>query len=209
MLERLNGLKQLSTQEKTRRLLSEFNVYSPPTYNHLVSVGGLTYKLVMCDPSLTSEVRRKVIGAGFLHDVGKLAIPKRILARNINTTISDDDINFLKLHGKIGKIILDQLGFEEIYGIIADQHYIGIETDPPKPEDLKRRHPLVPYVSIPDFIVSSLDSSRLQEDYKPKRVINDIRERFDKEYLPPSLRPAFEEMIQKVFPHHARVASIK
>lgn len=210
MSEIFTRLKQLSEQEKTKGLLSELNKYSPPTHNHSISVGGLSYKLANCDPDLSLGDKKIIYRGGLLHDIGKIAVPTWILLRDEKTVLSVEDDALLKSHGIIGKTFLDELRFDKIYGIIADQHYIGIEKNPPEKEDLERRHPLVPYVSIADLIVSSLDSNRrYQEDYRPKRVINDVRSRFDKEYLPSHLRPVFERMINLVFPHHARVAAIK
>lgn len=205
MSERFARLSRLSESERTKTLLSLLKDYHQPSYRHSLDVARLAFKIAMNDSSLTQQEQKLIYKTALLHDIGKLDVPTWILSRGKETILSEADRALLKAHGKIGKKRLDDLGYEAIYGIVSDQHNIGIDKYPPQEEELKNRHPLVPYISLADLVVSSLDSSRLhQPNYRPVRIILDAHNRFAKGYFAPALREPFDKTIAREFPHITR-----
>lgn len=58
---------------------------------------------------------------GYLHDIGKIGIPDRIL--NKPSRLSDDEFELIKLHPAIGESIVKELGLSEIERSIIRHHH--------------------------------------------------------------------------------------
>ena len=188
----LNGRPQ---SEKTVSLLNLAREHEPSLYKHKVSRITLSIGLSNRDNLSNSELDLLFYG-GLLHDIGKIAVDREILLRNRRLTSQEDSL--LRAHGKIGEEMLLGIGYDPIYGMIADQHYIGSDFEITTQEDLNRRHKLVPYVSLADFLVSLLDRDRLyQKHYTLDEVMEGVERRFVAGYFPVELKPHFYKALEQ------------
>lgn len=100
MLERLGpGLGQSG-------LLTALEMRSPETYDHARRVAESTAALGRT-MGLSAEDLRDLLGAALFHDIGKIAIPSRVLGRS--GPLSDDEIAVLRLHVTIGAELLARI----------------------------------------------------------------------------------------------------
>lgn len=87
---------------------------------HSIDVGVVSYKLAKLI-GLSKEKCQKIEIAGYLHDIGKLAIDERILSKK--SKLTKDEYEEIKKHAYFTKNILENIdGFYEIAFIASSHH---------------------------------------------------------------------------------------
>jgi putative nucleotidyltransferase with HDIG domain len=101
-------------------LLSMLESQSPDTYDHADRVSRSSVALARA-MNLSQKEIRDIRHAGLLHDIGKLAVPRRVLGRT--GPLTEEEIAVLRLHVTIGaEILRDVPSLSAIAPIVAGSH---------------------------------------------------------------------------------------
>jgi putative nucleotidyltransferase with HDIG domain len=101
-------------------LLSMLESQSPETYDHAERVSRFSVALARAMNLSQNEIR-DIRHAGLLHDIGKLAVPRRVLGRT--GPLTDEEIAVLRLHVSIGaEILRDVPSLSALAPIVAGSH---------------------------------------------------------------------------------------
>jgi putative nucleotidyltransferase with HDIG domain len=110
----INQLLKLHTESELKVVLKRISAaikqYDPVTYRHSNNVAvyaGWFAKLL----KLPEDDQGSIMTAGFLHDVGKLKVPKSIITKE--SSLDDDEFGWVKKHPVQGGQLLLELGFSE------------------------------------------------------------------------------------------------
>lgn len=90
------------------------------TAGHQREVANLALAIAR-EMGLDEEVCKGVHVAGYLHDIGKIGIPRKLLAKTEKLT--DDEFNIIRQHPLIGYDILSQVEFPWPVAIMVRQHH--------------------------------------------------------------------------------------
>ena len=101
-------------------LLSLIEAKDDTTFAHSTRVGELT-KQVALEAGLGEEAAERLKQAAFLHDIGKIAIPDRILSSTANMKHNPEIFEWLKAHPDLGYKILK--GVDDTAAGIAKGHH--------------------------------------------------------------------------------------
>jgi len=107
-----NGI--VSTLIETTKLWDEY------TYQHQLGVAHLASS-VASEMGLPEDTVETVKTAGFIHDIGKLSVPKDILSKFEELTPQEE--NFVKIHPQTGYYFLESLGIPLAIAKIVYQHH--------------------------------------------------------------------------------------
>ncbi|MEE9213145.1 MAG: HD domain-containing phosphohydrolase [Phycisphaeraceae bacterium] len=99
--KRSDHLEQVD--EVVSRLLGKLGRHHPATYEHSIRVGGLARRLAT-HLNMPPETVRKVTRAALLHDLGKVAVPAKILDKP--TPLNEHEWSRIDLHCQIGADML-------------------------------------------------------------------------------------------------------
>lgn len=115
-----NGLIGGESLNSLKTLISIINSRDSYTYNHVERV--VYYCEVFADYSkMEPEQKRRLLYAAYLHDLGKINIPKEVLIKS--TPLNDEEWEFFKQHPKNGYDILTQIGeLQDIAPIVLQHH---------------------------------------------------------------------------------------
>ena len=160
---RLIEYKQLGFEDGVMEaLLYCLQGHHDESFVHSLEVSSTAYKLARF-AKLPEDLLEKIFKSGLLHDIGKLGITKELL--NKRPSLTSDEISLLRTHGKLGFSIVELLGLDPFYGVVADEHHLGNSNHyQASQEELKSRHPLIPYISIADSITVAGDPLRPWKD---------------------------------------------
>ncbi|MBD3218602.1 MAG: response regulator [candidate division Zixibacteria bacterium] len=118
--ERHAELRQ-SFMETIKALSNIIEHRSEEVGSHSTRVANLV-KLMLADIDLDSKRYQDIVVSAFLHDIGKISIPDKILMRN-RGELSNAELEVVKKHVILGQsCVLAITGFEEI-GIIIRHHH--------------------------------------------------------------------------------------
>lgn len=101
-------------------LLSLIEAKDNTTFAHSTRVGELT-KQVALEAGLEEEAAERLKHAAFLHDIGKIATPDRILSSTANKEHNPEIFEWLKAHPDLGYEILE--GVDDTAAAIAKGHH--------------------------------------------------------------------------------------
>ena len=101
-------------------LLSLIEAKDNTTFAHSTRVGELT-KQVALEAGLEEEAAERLSQAAFLHDIGKIATPDRILSSTANAAHNPEIFEWLKAHPNLGYEILE--GVDDTAAGIAKGHH--------------------------------------------------------------------------------------
>lgn len=101
-------------------LLSLIEAKDGTTFAHSTRVGELT-KQVALEAGLDKEAAERLSQAAFLHDIGKIATPDRILSSTANARQHPEIFDWLKAHPDLGYEILE--GVDDTAAGIAKGHH--------------------------------------------------------------------------------------
>lgn len=190
-----------------RDLLSLLNTHDFSSYNHSLIVAHIATNLAV-EAGLNEEEIHHIYKGALLHDIGKLFVPRVLLQRKNGDYISDEQMELLRSHGRMGKELIHSFKkvdgsqrFPEVYEFIADQHNKGIGKVNPTQEELSRRHYLVPYVSVADFVASALDEGKKSlRTFAYDEAVEVMNRKFEKGFLPMEIRNPFNSLMRSIGP---------
>ncbi|KKQ23966.1 MAG: hypothetical protein US40_C0009G0010 [Candidatus Roizmanbacteria bacterium GW2011_GWC2_37_13] len=200
---RMNDIRNLKhPKEKVRELLSWLGDHHRDTLYHTYDVALTAYRIAKYYykgiPAYKSVdlTLKKIFTGGLIHDIGKVGIEKQILDRS--APITGEQKNKLILHGKIGEIILEEVGLNEFIPFATEHHLGNSLINHTSKQDLENRHPLVEFIALADLISASLDHRR---KYKRVRsideVIKEVRKKTKKGVFSPELERAFLKFLSE------------
>jgi PAS domain S-box-containing protein len=109
------------SMEETLLVLSKaIEMRDPYTAGHQYRVGEIA-KSIGIKMGLPSETANNLRLMGLIHDIGKIGVPAEIL--NKPGKLSEEELNLVKSHTKIGYDILKQVNFDIPIAEIAYQHH--------------------------------------------------------------------------------------
>ncbi|MBI5127149.1 HD domain-containing protein [Candidatus Roizmanbacteria bacterium] len=201
-VETLNKLDK--EQEIIEGLLTLLKNHDYQSYKHTLIVEELSIELAN-EAGLSFEEIYLISNGAKLHDIGKLFVPSDVLKRQNNRFLNYKQYEILRKHAEMGVDIINSfttpqgvLKVNPVYALIAEQHNIGGGLVLPTKEDLDRRHPLVPFITIADVLASTRDLGRTYQNTGNLLKIRDwIEDRFDRSVFPGSLRQPFNRLISK------------
>lgn len=103
-----------------RTLITVINTRDEFTYNHIENV--VNYMKSFAEWAGYDEYTKKVmIFAAYMHDIGKINIPSRVLMKS--TKLTDEEFQMLQKHPEWGARIISELGYDpEIIPIVRQHH---------------------------------------------------------------------------------------
>ncbi len=115
--------------------------------------------------------------AGFLHDIGKVAVKKKLLSKS--EALDTTEFDRIKRHTDFGaKLLLKSPNFDKLAFMVGYQHHMGYNLEGyPKPRFLKKQHLAVRMVAISDIY----DALRSRRSYKAAISLERVYEIMKKE----------------------------
>jgi putative nucleotidyltransferase with HDIG domain len=107
-------------QRALESLTASVNSHDTYTAGHSTRVAGIAGNLALMMRLRPPKVRR-LRQAGLVHDIGKVAIPEKVLTKN--GRLSDEERHLVQLHPIFGASILSRVpGMDEIVPIVLHHH---------------------------------------------------------------------------------------
>ena len=113
-------LPEIRMDELIEVILTVLNARDPYTFSHSLRVTEIA-TLIAADMNLPSEKIRLIHEAAYLHDIGKVGIPDRVL--NKTGRLTHEEMHYMQAHPRIGYNVLMRLPlFRDIAGIVLSHH---------------------------------------------------------------------------------------
>lgn len=122
------------------------------TSTHSIGVANVTYKLArLC--GLDDNTCNQLKIAGYLHDIGKIAVPSEIISKSGNLTVKE--FNVIKSHPYFTYQILKHIkGFEKIAFWASSHHETIDETGYPRKPDIRDMNIEIEVLSYADIFTA-------------------------------------------------------
>ena len=121
-IDRESFIHKMLTEASEDRLVEQYLLilkdYDHPTYSHSKNVGLLT-TLMLYESGLPYETVKEIIKGALLHDIGKIRVPKEILAKP--GPLTEQEISIVKTH--VGRYTVTLNGFSDIVQSIVHLHH--------------------------------------------------------------------------------------
>lgn len=157
------------------------NFYSFETSIHTVSVASATRKI--CEKmNLNNEYKEKIEIASYLHDIGKVCIPKTILEKN--GKLSKDEYEIMKKHVYYSRKILQDANIDEELINLACNHHekldgsgysIGLKSN-----DLSIGDRII---SVSDIFCALTEKRVYKKPFTKDKVLQILNDMVDKNYI--------------------------
>ncbi|MBN1355778.1 HD domain-containing protein [bacterium] len=146
----------------------------------------VNYTLQLWDgwhPEQTSrEILKELYWAGYLHDIGKLRLPRSLL--NKIAPLSDEEWRLIRLHPAYSKDILTWFGLDRIAALTGEHHQDAKGTGYPGREPAS---PMGMCIAIADILEASTSSNRKYKQPKTFAEAIDELVNFSQERYPEDL----------------------
>jgi putative nucleotidyltransferase with HDIG domain len=110
----------LALELRARELMGQLRRHNPESAAHSIRVAGITMGMWRAAPGLLGSVETALLGS-LLHDVGKLHVPRGILAST--RLLVREEPAVMAAHASVGAEMLLALGFPESIAAIARGHH--------------------------------------------------------------------------------------
>ncbi len=150
-----------------RTLISVINSRDKYTYTHLQRVAAYCRQFAN-DLGLDPEDKRQLCYAAYIHDIGKIDIPKEIIAKT--GTLDPEEWDILKTHPAIGaEMIKNMKSMDKVYVIIGQHHerYDGSGY----PGGLKGTE--ISYLARVLTVVDAFDAMTSERPYQVKKTFEE------------------------------------
>jgi putative nucleotidyltransferase with HDIG domain len=175
------------------------------TYAHSMSVS-LICK-IFGDWLRMSEQDKEVLKiAGFLHDIGKVKVPKEII--NKNGKLTNVEYEIVKKHTEFGYEILKNKNIDERIKMVALMHHEKCDGSG-YPNKLKKDQIIdfAKIVAIADSYEAMTASRCYREAICPFNVIEEFQINSLQHYEPKYILPLMEMMVQSYIGNHVRLSN--
>ncbi len=112
-------IEEVITKLDNFECISQLRIYDEYIYSHSVNVASLSAALGKTLNLEPEKIKELTLGA-FLHDIGKMKIPREIL--NKPGSLTKDEYNFIKNHAVYGYEIIKEMGQPEVIAKVALEH---------------------------------------------------------------------------------------
>lgn len=157
-----------------RALVASVDAKSQWTAGHSFRVAGLAVKLGQ-SLQLPGRKLRELHYAALLHDVGKIAVPERIL-ENTTPTLSDEDMAWIKHHPVAGEEIVKKIGTDFANIATAIRHHHERWDGAGYPDGLAGD--AIPVLARIIAVCDSYDAMRMTRPYQKGMSEGEIRRIF-------------------------------
>lgn len=188
-------LKNEKTAKYLKILLNIINIKDQYTCKHTKRV--VTYaKLISDKLNLNDTDKFKLVCAAYMHDIGKIGIPKQILVKT--TPLTNDEWSKIKEHPNIGFEMIKNINiFKNVAPIILHHHerYDGTGY----PTGLKGED--IPYLARILTVVDSFDAMTSQRVYNTKKNFEEGKKeliKYSGTQFDPKVITAFIEVINEI-----------
>ena len=162
--------KDIELVASIKTLISVINAKDRYTYGHSERV--VLYSRLMADKlNLNKEEKNNLIYGAYMHDIGKINIPKEVL--NKRMPLTNDEWELLKQHPEIGVEIISQVPrLGELVPIVLHHHekFNGMGY----PSGLKGED--IPYLARVLCLVDSFDAMTSNRPYNRRRTYDEAIE---------------------------------
>lgn len=165
-----------------RGLVGIINIRDDYTYCHTERVAfccGLMCKYM----NLSQDDSRTLLISAYMHDIGKINIPREVLISN--RPLTDDEWQMIKNHPTAGKTILSQISGMDTVGMIVGQHHERYDgkgyPDGISGEEI---HPLASLLSLADSFDAMTNDRPYQKHRGFHEALEEIRKCKGKQFSP-------------------------
>lgn len=185
--------KDIELVASIKTLISVINAKDRYTYGHSERV--VLYSRLMADKlNLNKEEKNNLIYGAYMHDIGKINIPKEVL--NKRMPLTNEEWELLKQHPEIGVEIIGQVPrLEELVPIVLYHHEKFNGTG--YPSGLKGED--IPYLARVLCLVDSFDAMTSNRPYNRRRTYDEAIEeliRCSGTHFDPELVKVFIDVIR-------------
>lgn len=114
------GLEPININDLVNVVLNVLDARDPYTFNHSLRVTEIA-TMIAKSMELPKEQIKTINEAAYLHDIGKIGIPDRVL--NKAGRLSTEEMQYMQAHPRIGFNILNRLPlFKNIANIVLNHH---------------------------------------------------------------------------------------
>ncbi|MBV8195395.1 MAG: response regulator [Candidatus Dormibacteraeota bacterium] len=139
--------------------------------NRLVSLAGRVADHIGIDGDLRTAIR---YGA-CLHDIGKVAVPERVLHKA--TSLTDEEFAIIRLHPEVGAMILESIDtWDDVRSIVRHHHERFDGTGYPN----RLRGEAIPLGARIVAVVDAFDVMRVGRPYAPARSESQIHDELER-----------------------------
>jgi putative nucleotidyltransferase with HDIG domain len=170
---------------KDYKLTNLLRKHHPDTYYHSLRVSHLCFQVAK-KLSLSNDNCVKVMQAGLLHDIGKLAVPAYILS--MPTRPNEQEFAVIKQHVVVGVNILRDLNYDQdILASVAGHHEREDGSGYPKMSTSSQNHEFSKIVAVCDVYDAMTETRSYKKALEKNEVLlmmkNDIIGVFHKQSL--------------------------
>ena len=165
-----------------RGLVGIINVRDDYTYSH-------TERVVFCCDlaaqyiGLSEEESRTLLISAYMHDIGKINIPREVLISN--GRLKDEEWQMIKKHPDAGKTILGQIAGMDVIGEIVAQHHERYDGNGyPNRLSGDQIHPLASILALADSFDAMTNDRPYQVRRSYKDALEEIRRCSGKQFNP-------------------------
>ena len=185
--------KDIELVASIKTLISVINAKDRYTYGHSERV--VLYSRLMAEKlKLNKEEKNNLIYGAYMHDIGKINIPKEVL--NKKMPLTNEEWELLKQHSEIGVEIIRQVN--RLEGILPIIHYHHEKVNGMGyPSGLKGKE--IPYLARILCVVDSFDAMTSNRPYNKRRTYEEAIEELERcsgTQFDPDLVRVFIEVIK-------------
>ncbi|MBE5769793.1 MAG: diguanylate cyclase [Clostridiales bacterium] len=177
-----------------RGLVSIVNVRDDYTYSHTERVA-FCCEVVARHIGLSEEDYKTLLISAYMHDVGKINIPKEVLISSHR--LNDEEWELVKRHPIAGQTILSQISGMETVGTIVSNHHERYDgSGYPKGLSGEEIHPLASLLTLADSFDAMTNDRPYQKKRSYREALDEI-ERCSGRQFHPKYAQLFVEAIRK------------